>query len=196
MQFYIYLHTITYFPPDAPEILGESNFQVGEGDVLLLDTETAKTAVEPRATGAVDMAKQLGRDEQRDGLVDDFEELILSPKRLERRSSCFVDMAKELWSSCCCCCCCCCCCRCCRPPPVRFFVFLVFREGLTGFTRQNNRTTSPPHPTEHCFSGVWSTSRATLGSTHLGRRSTRTGHLGLRIYDHRIATIVAVKEVP
>lgn len=83
---------MTYFPPDAPEIW--SKFQVGSGDVLLLDTETAwKTAVEPRATGAVDMAKQLGRDDG-DGLVDDFEELVLSPKRLERRSSCFVDMAK------------------------------------------------------------------------------------------------------
>jgi len=66
-----------------------------EGDVLVLDTETALAAVEPRATGAVDMAKQLGRDDGDDGLVDDFEELVLSPKRLERRSSCFVDMAKE-----------------------------------------------------------------------------------------------------
>lgn len=66
-----------------------------EGDVLVLDTETAMAAVQPRATGAVEMAKQLGRDDGDDGLVDDFEELVLSPKRLERRSSCFVDMAKE-----------------------------------------------------------------------------------------------------
>ena len=164
----------------------ESNFQVVEGDVLLLDTETAKTAVEPRATGAVDMAKQLGRDD--DGLVDDFEELVLSPKRLEPRSSCLVDMAKELWmlllllllllsSSAC-----------------SFFCSLLFRGGLTGCSKAN--TTAPHHhPAEHCFSGVWSTSRATLGSTHLGRRSTRTGHF-VRIYDHRMPQLWVVKEVP
>lgn len=71
------------FPP--------SDHQV-EGDILLLDTDTGHELRYPRAPAAVDMSKQLGRD---DGDVDDFEELVLSPKRPSKRPSCFVDMAKD-----------------------------------------------------------------------------------------------------
>lgn len=61
-----------------------------EGDVLLLSDD--RRAVAPRVPQPVDMAKQLGRDTVDH---DDFEELVLSPKRPMRRTSCFVDMAKE-----------------------------------------------------------------------------------------------------
>lgn len=60
-----------------------------EGDVLLLSDD--RRAVAPRVPQPVDMAKQLGRDTVDH---DDFEELVLSPKRPMRRTSCFVDMAK------------------------------------------------------------------------------------------------------
>ena len=62
-----------------------------EGDVLLLSPD--HNALRPRVPQPVDMARQLGRADAGDD-VDDFEELVLSPKRMERRSSCFVDMAK------------------------------------------------------------------------------------------------------
>lgn len=66
-----------------------------EGDLLLLDPACHELRY-PRVPQPVDMAKQLGRNGGgSDDLVDDFEELVLSPKRLEKRSRCFVDMAKE-----------------------------------------------------------------------------------------------------
>ncbi|CAE6966974.1 unnamed protein product [Symbiodinium sp. CCMP2592] len=66
-----------------------------EGDVLLLSLEAERRLLHPRAHGFVDMDRQLGRTDGRSEEVDDFEELILSPKRPAEHIPCFVDMARD-----------------------------------------------------------------------------------------------------
>lgn len=62
-----------------------------EGDVLLLDTGAEKELLHPRVLQIVDMGRQLGRPD--DAVPDDFEELIIDPKPVQRRTPVFVDMA-------------------------------------------------------------------------------------------------------
>lgn len=65
-----------------------------EGDVLWLDLGLEKEVVHPRVP-AVDMARQLGRrDLHPREDVDDFEELVLTPRPTLRQTPCFVDMGR------------------------------------------------------------------------------------------------------
>lgn len=70
-----------------------------EGDVLLLDTGAEKELFHPRVPQAVDMSKQFGRADSTlptsgdDAVADDFENLIIDPKPVQRRIPVFVDMA-------------------------------------------------------------------------------------------------------
>jgi hypothetical protein len=67
-----------------------------EGDVLLLDTGAEKELLHPRVR-QVDMCKQLGRMDAPtlggDMVSDDFEEIIIDPKPVQRRTPVYVDMA-------------------------------------------------------------------------------------------------------
>lgn len=67
-----------------------------EGDALLLSLDAERHLFHPRAPAPVDMCRQLGRsDDVLDGAeVDDFEELILSPRPAQRRNPMFVDMVR------------------------------------------------------------------------------------------------------
>ncbi|CAE7471784.1 unnamed protein product [Symbiodinium pilosum] len=70
-----------------------------EGDVpqmvLLLSLEAERELLHPRAPSLVDMGRQIGRSDGTVEDVDDFEELILSPKRPAKRVTCLVDMARD-----------------------------------------------------------------------------------------------------
>eukprot|EP00931_Biecheleriopsis_adriatica_P120978 TRINITY_DN96066_c0_g1_i1.p1 TRINITY_DN96066_c0_g1~~TRINITY_DN96066_c0_g1_i1.p1 ORF type:complete len:1125 (-),score=197.92 TRINITY_DN96066_c0_g1_i1:84-3428(-) len=65
-----------------------------EGDVLLLDLHAERELLHPRVPAPVDMARQVGRQEPADAEIDDFEELVLTPRPVQKRTPCFVDMAK------------------------------------------------------------------------------------------------------
>jgi len=66
-----------------------------EGDVLLLSLQGEREVLHPRVPAPVDMARQLGREDNTvPAEVDDFEELVLSPRPTQRRVPVFVNMAK------------------------------------------------------------------------------------------------------
>lgn len=66
-----------------------------EGDVLLLSIGNLAEMRYARADAFLDMARQRGREEALlSDPADDFEELVLSPKRSEERTVCHVNMDK------------------------------------------------------------------------------------------------------
>jgi hypothetical protein len=69
-----------------------------EGDVLLLSLDAEREMLHPRIPQFVDMTKQLGRAEAGSMFPepsDDVEELVLSPRRPEKRVPVYVDMARS-----------------------------------------------------------------------------------------------------
>eukprot|EP00927_Polykrikos_kofoidii_P078989 TRINITY_DN75792_c0_g1_i1.p1 TRINITY_DN75792_c0_g1~~TRINITY_DN75792_c0_g1_i1.p1 ORF type:complete len:856 (+),score=110.57 TRINITY_DN75792_c0_g1_i1:387-2570(+) len=70
-----------------------------DGDVLLLSIGAERELLHPRVPSLVNMCRQLGRVDTDPhtsgaGAIDDFEELILSPRAPQRRESVYVDMAR------------------------------------------------------------------------------------------------------
>jgi len=63
-----------------------------EGDVLILSANAE--LLHPRVPAPVDMDRQRGRYDGEVDQVDDFEELVLSPRPTQRRSPSYVDMAR------------------------------------------------------------------------------------------------------
>lgn len=66
-----------------------------EGDVLLLSLGAEQHLLHPRPLAPVDMSRQLGRPEALPEEVDDFEELVLSPRPPRKRTPVYVDMARS-----------------------------------------------------------------------------------------------------
>jgi hypothetical protein len=96
-------------PPEAPDFSlttgrppsDDAGDSPREGDVLLLSCATERDLLHPRAPAPVDMARQLERgamdgDPRREPIRDAMggDELLLSPRPIQRRTPGYVDMAR------------------------------------------------------------------------------------------------------
>jgi len=89
-------------PPDFAHYLSRSDDggwpedgSPREGDVLLLSLQGERELLHPRSVSLVGMARARGRPEMEPpDEVDDFEELVLTPRHVQRRTPAPVDMAR------------------------------------------------------------------------------------------------------